>query len=158
MSETPTKEFASRTETGLDAAAIRAVSGASLLLAVLQSLCTGIVAINGLRTAIGLTALAGISGVLAAPAVFWHQDAIRIPMLWLATIGSVVNLGVIAWIRHLRGKSSAQWRRREPSARQKRSERIQIVLAIITLALVGLETWLHGMRTGHSIFHFLTRV
>lgn len=154
MSEPRTIEGASETDTGLESKAIRTVGGASLLLAVLQSLCTAIVAINGIRVAIGLTALAAIGGVFAAPAAFWHQDAIRIPMLWLATIGSIVNLGVIAWIRHLRGKSSAQWRRREPSARQKRSERLQIVLALVTLILVGLETWLHGMRTGHPILHF----
>jgi len=131
--------------------AIRAVGGASLLMAVLQSLCTAIVAVNGVRVAIGLTALAAVGGVFAAPAAFWHQDAIRIPMLWLATIGSVVNLGVIAWIRHLRGRPEAKWRRREPSAKQKRSERMQIALAVLTLVLVGLEVWLHAMRTGHPM-------
>jgi hypothetical protein len=146
MSETRTIEDASEKDARLEGKAIQAVGGASLLLAVLQSLCTAIVAINGVRVGIGLTALAAIGGVFAAPATFWHQDAIRIPMLWLATIGSLV-------IRHLRGKSSAQWRRREPSAKQKRSERLQIALAIVTLTLVALETWLHGMRTGHPILH-----
>lgn len=132
--------------------AIRAVGGASLLLAVLQSLCTAIVAVNGVRVAIGLTALAAVSGVMAAPVAFWHQDAIRIPMLWLATLGAVVNLGVIIWIRRLRARPEAQWRKREPGPRQIRSERFQIALSLVTLILVAVETALHAMRTGHSIF------
>ena len=128
---------------------IRAVGGASFLLALLQSLCTAVFAISGIRLAIGLTALAAVSGIYA-PARGFHQDAIRIPMLILATIGAVVNLAVIFWIRHLRNQPSAQWRRTEPTTKQKRSERLQIALAILTLILVGLETWTHPMihRTG----------
>ena len=62
-----------------------------------------------------------------------------------ATIGSVVNLVVIAWMRHLRNRPSAQWRKRERSAKEKRSERLQIILAIVTLILVGLEMGTHPM-------------
>jgi hypothetical protein len=128
---------------------MRAISGASFLLALLQSLCTAVFVISGVRLAIGLTALAAVSGIYA-PARGFHQDAIRIPMLILATVGAVVNLAVIAWIRHLRANPAAQWRRTEPTAKQRRSERLQIVLAIVTLILVGLETWTHPMihRTG----------
>ncbi len=114
------------------------------MLAFLQSLCTAVFAISGVRVAIGLSALAAVSGVYA-PAKGWHQDAIRIPMLIAATIGAFVNLAVIAWIRHLRNRPEAQWRRRERSAKEKRSERLQIVLAIVTLVLVGLETWTHSL-------------
>lgn len=128
---------------------IRALGGASFLLALLQSLCTAVFAISGVRLAIGLTALAAVSGIYA-PARGFHQDAIRIPMLILATIGAVVNLAVIAWIRHLRANPSAQWRRTEPTTKQRRSERLQVALAILTLIMVGLETWTHPMihRTG----------
>ncbi len=66
-------------------------------------------------------------------------------MLIVATVGAVLNLAVLAWIRHLRNRPSAQWRRRELSAKQKRSERLQMILAIVTLILVGLETWTHPM-------------
>ncbi len=31
------------------------------------------------------------------------------------------------------------------AAKEKRSERLQVVLAIVTLILVGLETWTHPM-------------
>ena len=123
---------------------MRAVVWGSVLLALLQSLCTAALTISGLRVAIGLSALAAASGIYA-PAKGWHQDAIRIPMLIVATIGAVVNLALIAWMRHLRNRPAAQWRRRERSAKEKRSERLQIVLALVTLILVGLETWTHPM-------------
>ncbi len=128
---------------------VRALAGTSFLLALLQSLCTAVFAISGIRVAIGLTALAAVSGIYA-PARGWHQDAIRIPMLIFATAGAVVNLAVLAWIWRLRAQGSAQWRRRELSRKQKRSERLQVVLAVLTLVLVGLETWTHPMihRTG----------
>jgi hypothetical protein len=128
---------------------MRALGGASLVAALLQSLCTAVFAISGIRVAIGLTALAAVSGIYA-PAHGWHQDAIRIPMLIFAAAGAVVNLAVLAWIWRLRAQPSAQWRRRELSTKQKRSERLQVALAIVTLILVGLETWTHTKihRTG----------
>lgn len=128
---------------------IRFVGGASFLFALLQSLCTAVLTISGIRVAIGLSALAVASGVYA-PARGFHQDSIRIPMLIIAAVGALVNLVVIAWIRHLRNRPSARWRRREPTAKEKRSERLQVVLAVITFILVGLETWTHPMvhRTG----------
>jgi type VI protein secretion system component VasK len=118
-------------------------------MAVLQSLCTAVLTISGIRVAIGLTALAAASGIYA-PARGFHQDAIRIPMLALAATGAIVNLLVLAWIWRLRGRSSAQWRRRENGPKERRSERLLVVLSILTLILVGLETWTHPMvhRTG----------
>jgi hypothetical protein len=128
---------------------LRALGGVSLAMALLQSLCTAVFAIGGIRLAIGLGALAAASGVYA-PARGWHQDAIRIPMLIFAAAGAIVNLAVLGWIWRLRARPSAQWRRRELSPREKRSERLQVALAILTLILVGLETWTHPMihRTG----------
>jgi len=141
----------STTETGTRLKRLRALGSASLLMALLQSLCTAVLTISGIRVAIGLTALAAAGGIYA-PARGFHQDAIRIPMLILAALGAIINLAVLAWIWYLRSRPSAQWRRRELSPNQKRSERLQVVLAIVTLILVGLETWTHGMvhRTGLS--------
>jgi hypothetical protein len=128
---------------------LRTLGGVSLLMAILQSLCTAVFAISGIRVAIGLAALAAVSGIYA-PARGWHQDAIRIPMLIFAAVGAVVNLAVLAWIWRLRAQPSAQWRRRELTKKQKRSERLQVALAVLTLILVGLEAWTHPMihRTG----------
>ncbi len=128
---------------------MRALTGASLVVALLQSLCTAVLTISGIRVAIGLSALAAASGIYA-PARGFHQDAIRIPMLALAAAGAIVNLLVLAWIWRLRARPSAQWRRRETSIKERRSERLQVALSIVTLILVGLETWTHPMvhRTG----------
>src|SRR5580704_8825659 len=123
---------------------LRGLSGASLVVALLQSICTAVLTISGIRVAIGLSALAAAGGVYA-PARGFHQDAIRIPMLTLAAVGALINLAVLVWIWHLRSRPSAQWRRRELSPRQKRSERLQVILSVVTLILVGLEVWTHPM-------------
>jgi hypothetical protein len=119
------------------------------MIAMLQSLCTAVLTVSGVRVAIGLSALVAAGGIYA-PARGFHQDAIRIPMLTLAAAGAVINLAVLGWIWRLRARPSAQWRRRELSRKQKHSERLQVVLAIVTLILVGLEIWTHPMvhRTG----------
>jgi hypothetical protein len=123
---------------------MRALGGASLLIALLQSLCTAVLTISAVRVAIGLGALAAAGGIYA-PARGFHQDVIRIPMLVLASVGAIVNLLVLGWIRYLRARPSAQWRKREIGAKERRSERLQVALAILTLLLVGLETWTHPM-------------
>jgi hypothetical protein len=126
-----------------------ALGGTSLIIAMAQSLCTAVLTISGIRVAIGLSALAAASGIYA-PAKGFHQDSIRIPMLILATVGAVVNLAVVFWIWHLRSRPSGQWRRRELSPKERRSEKLQVAMAILTLVLVGLETWTHEKvhRTG----------
>jgi hypothetical protein len=116
--------------------------GGSLLLATLQSICTAVLTINSVRLAIGLTAF-GLAGSAYAPIRHFHRDAIRIPMLTLAAAGAIVDLAVLAWIWHLRRRPSAQWRRSELSAKTKRSERLQVALAVLTLVLVGAETGTH---------------
>lgn len=128
-----------------------ALGGASLVVAIAQSLCTAVLTISGIRVAIGLSALAAASGVYA-PARGFHQDAIRVPMLILATVGAILNLAVLTWIRHLRTRPAAQWRRRERTSTEIRSERLQVAMAILTLVLVGLETWTHPMvhQTGSA--------
>jgi len=130
---------------------IKTLAGASLLIAVLQSLCTAVLTISGIRVVIGLTALAAAGGIYA-PARGFHQDAIRIPMLIAAAAGALINLAVLAWIGYLRSRPSAQWRSQPLTAKQKRSQRIQVALAVVTLILVGLETWTHSKvhRTSSS--------
>jgi zinc transporter ZupT len=119
------------------------VAGASVVLVVLQSLCTAVVTVNGIRVLIGLGALAASS--ISAPLLEFHRDAIRIPMLILAVAGSLVNLAVLAWIWHLRSRPAAKWRQREIDPGQRNSERLQVAMALLTLALVGVELWAHGV-------------
>jgi hypothetical protein len=128
---------------------IRLAGLTGFLFALLQSLCTAVFVVSGFRLVIGLTALAATSGIYA-PARGFHQDAIRIPMLIVGTLGAVINLAVLFRLRQLRNRASASWRRRTLSKRERRSETLQLVLAILTLVLVGAETWTHTLmhRTG----------
>lgn len=121
---------------------LRIVSGASLALAILQSICTAVLTINGIRLAIGLTAFVMASSVVG-PLRWFHQDAIRIPMLWIATVGAIADLAVLWWTRRLRMQPAAQWRRRELSGKEKRSRGFQLALAVVTLTLVSTEAWTH---------------
>ena len=124
-----------------DTRRIGAMSLASVVLALLQSLCTALLTINGIRVGIGVAALAASS--VWAPLLSFHRDSIRIPMLVIAVVGALVNLAVLFWIWHLRARPEAQWRRREITKKERRSERLQVAMSVVTLALVGLEVWSH---------------
>ncbi len=54
-----------------------------VLFAFLQSICAAVLAISGFRVLIGLGSLAAASGVMTS-LEFFHQDAIRVPMMVLA--------------------------------------------------------------------------
>jgi len=116
----------------------------SILFAIVQSACTAVIAISGLRVAIGLSALAAAAGI-HAPARGFHQDAIRIPMMLLALFGAVINLYIIAKVRQLRSKPAAQWRAQPLTKKKLNSERFQIALAIVTLLLLAVEWITHPM-------------
>lgn len=118
------------------------VAVTSLAFILLQSACTVVMAVSGVRLLIGLTALAAAAGV-HHPSRGFHADAIRVPMLILALAGALINLYVIWRIRTLRARPSSQWRMRPVTSQQKRSETIQIVLAILTLVLVASEEITH---------------
>src|SRR6187402_1850285 len=70
------------------------VTWSSFVFAVLQSACAAVLALSGVRVAIGFSALAAAAGV-NTPARGFHQDAIRIPMLLLSVAGAVINLYVL---------------------------------------------------------------
>jgi hypothetical protein len=121
------------------------VSMTSFIFIVLQSACTAVIAISGVRVAIGLSALAEATIGIHAPASGFHRDVIRIPMMIAATAGSLINLYVIWRIRTLRARPSSQWRLQPITPKQRRSEILQIVLAIVTLVLVAAEWITHPM-------------
>ena len=118
----------------------------SIFFILLQSACTAVMAISGIRVIIGLSALAAAAGVHRAASGF-HADVIRIPMMIVAVLGSVINLYVIWRIRTLRARPSSQWRVCPVTPKQKRAESFQIALAVITLILIAAE-WIT-----HSIIH-----
>lgn len=122
----------------------RWLNRSAFVIAVLQSACTAVMVISGVRVAIGLTALAAAAG-LHTPAHGFHADIIRVPMMAIALIGSVLNLYVIWKVRHLRNRQSGQWRQKPLSAKKRRSERFQIVLSLVTLVLLAAEWITHPL-------------
>jgi len=122
----------------------RWVSWSSFTFALVQSACTAVFAISGVRVLIGLGALAAAAGS-NAPVRGFHQDAIRIPMMALALVGALVNLYVLWRQWSLRRRPAAQWRLQPLTKKEKRSRRFQFVLAIVTLVLLALEWSIHSM-------------
>ena len=124
-----------------------AISFTSIFFALLQSACTGFMAISGLRLLIGIGSLGAATTSLRFLDVL-HGAAIRIPMETVAVVGSLVNLYAVWRVRSLRARPSSQWRMIPPTAKQKRSESIQVWLAVVTLLLVCMEwvfhLYLHG--------------
>lgn len=125
-----------------------ALAWSSFGFAVLQSICTFFAAANGLRLAIGVGSLVLSAGVGTMVRHF-HADALRIPMVVFALLGSIINLAVLAQVRRLRHRGSAQWRQRPLSAQKRRMERTQFVLAIASLVLLAIEETLHYQIHGH---------
>ncbi len=114
----------------------------SLFFILLQSACTALMAISGLRLLIGIGSLAAATtGVEVLASI--HGEAIRIPMEIVAIGGSVINLFAIWQVRSLRARSSSQWRMEPVSAKTLRAERVQIALAMLTLGLVAVEWGIH---------------
>jgi hypothetical protein len=123
----------------------------SLFFILLQSACSAVIAVSGLRLIIGVGSLASASVGLKLLDAF-HADSIRLPMMILAIGGSVVNLYVIWRIRSLRARSSSQWRIAAVTPSKKHAEAIQITIAVMTLILVAAE-WIMHVRLFGSFFH-----
>jgi hypothetical protein len=137
------------TASGAEAATGRSwiIGLTSFLFILLQSACTAVTAISGLRLLIGISSLAfAVSGanILAS----MHGTAIRVPMELLAVAGSTANLYVIWRIRSLRTRPSSQWRVEAVAPAKQRAESLQIALAILTLLLVAAEWTIHIILHG----------
>jgi hypothetical protein len=120
-----------------------AFSLTSLFFIVLQSACSLVMALSGVRVLIGLGALAAVTAGAQAPPTGLHSDEIRIPMMILAVAGSLINLYVIWKIRSLRKRQSSRWRQQPISRKRIWGENTQIALAILTLLLVAAEFFAH---------------
>lgn len=122
------------------------ISWSSFLFALLQSICTAVLAISGVRLLIGVGSLVA---AFAPPVLVqhFHQDAIRIPMMLLALAGALANLYTFWRVRSLRRRPASQWRMQPVAPKQKRSEWLQFALGIATLILLGVE------ETAHIFLH-----
>jgi cytochrome b subunit of formate dehydrogenase len=119
----------------------------SFLFAVIQSVCTALVALSGLRLLIGAAAFASAFGVLGV-ADKLHIDAIRIPMMVLAFAGALLNLMALWQVRRLRARQASAWRQKTVDSRKLRSERWQFVLSVLTLLLLAVEFAFHRIIKG----------
>ena len=125
-----------------------AIAWSSFFFALLQSVCTFFAAANGLRFVVGLGSLVLSAGAGTMLDRF-HADALRVPMICLALIGSLFNLAAVAQIRRLRRHPASQWRQQPPTPRKLRMERLQVVLSFATFALIAVEEILHYHYCGH---------
>src|SRR5216684_4477497 len=124
----------------------RLINWSAFLFAVLQSVCSAFIALNGVRLLIGIGAFAAASGALKL-ADRMHIDAIRIPMMLLALAGSLLNLVVLWQVWRLRRRPASAWRQQPVSKQKKRSEQAQFILSVLTLLLLAAEF------VGHRMLH-----
>jgi hypothetical protein len=125
------------------------VSWSSLLFAFLQSVCTFLMAIAGLRLVIGVSSLV-LSAEVITVLDHLHASWLRIPMISFAFIGATLNLIAILQIRRLRARPASQWRQTPIAAHKLRMERWQLALSLITLILIALEEGFH-LRLFHHL-------
>ena len=91
---------------------------------------------------IGAAAFGSALGLIKYAEKF-HFGAIRIPMMVLALCGSLFNLLALWRVRRLRGRSAAAWRQKPLAGKKRDSERLQLVLSVLTLALLAFEYYYH---------------
>lgn len=148
VTRTPVRPLLSEIDATESAAHVQgAIAWSSLLFALLQSVCTFFAAANGLRFIIGLGSL--VSAGTGAMLDRFHTDALRVPMVGFALVGSIVNLAILAQVRRLRHRPASQWRQQPPTSGRLRMERTQVILSVATLALVAVEELLHYHYCGH---------
>lgn len=149
MSETLDAEGEKQAEAAEQAALrFQWIGWSSLLCAIVQSVCTVFVALSGLRLLIGAAAFASAIGAMQVVDKI-HADAIRVPMVMFALIGAVFNLVALWQVRRLRGRGASAWRQKTVSRSKFASERVQLVLSLLTLILLAVESYYHIQHTGH---------
>jgi hypothetical protein len=125
------------------------IAWSSFFFVLLQSVCTFFTALEGLRVVIGVGALASVVEV----GKMWdrfHTDWIRVPMVGFALVGALLNLTILMRIRRLRNRPAARWRQLPVTPQKIRMEQVQLVLSLITLALIVIEEITH-LHTFHRL-------
>ena len=85
----------------------------------------------------------GAATGLVLEASWLHSEPVRLPLLALATIGSVFNLFVLRNARRIRRKPEAQWRIKPLRFRDKLRNGIVFSASVLTLFMVIAELVLH---------------
>src|SRR5712691_12265654 len=132
----------------------RLINWSAFLFAILQSVCSAFIALNGVRLLIGVGAFAAASGALKL-ADRMHIAAIRIPLMLLALVGSVLNLVVLWQVWRLRRRPASSWRQSPVPKQKLASEWLQLILSVLTLLLLAAEFVAHRILfAGRSCFVF----
>lgn len=114
--------------------------GVPLLFAVLESVCVFLIGLSKMGI------LVGVSSLLAAEkASSFHSEKFRIPILLIAVLGAVINLYSVWNFHRLRNASSAAWRRRPLTRRQKIKDSVLVALSALALVLVCAEIFVHPL-------------
>lgn len=121
---------------------LRLFNLSAIFFAILQSACSAFIALSGVRILIGVGAFAFAAGALRFADKI-HLDAIRIPMMFLAVLGSLLNLLALRRVWSLRTRAASAWRRRPIPKQKQRAERLQLGISLLTLLLVAAETAAH---------------
>ena len=87
--------------------------------------------------------ISGASLVIPLKASVLHSEPVRLPLLALATAGSVLNLLLLWNARRLRRRPEAQWRIRPLRFQDKLRSLIVFSAALLTLFMVISELLLH---------------
>ena len=122
----------------------------SFLFAFVQSVCTAFVALSGIRLLIGAASFAAAAGLLKFVDDKLHITAIRVPMIVLGLGGALFNLVAVWQVRRLRKRSASAWRQKAIPTQKLRSERLQLVLSVVTLILLALEEYYH-LKLTHGL-------
>ncbi|HTZ46402.1 MAG TPA: hypothetical protein VMH20_02350 [Verrucomicrobiae bacterium] len=115
--------------------------------AFLQSVCSTFIALHGIRLLVGIGAV-----VLASSA--WHlaerlhADAIRVPMMLIALVGSLLNLLALWQVHRLRHRPASAWRQQPLTTSKRRSQTLQLALSVLTLVLLFAEEIAHFKLKG----------
>lgn len=126
------------------ASRFRWLNWSGFFLAFIQSVCSTFLALHGVRFLVGIGAV-----VLASSA--WHLaerlhvNALRVPMMLIALVASLVNLAALWQVRRLRARPASAWRQQTITPGKKRSEALQFILSVATLALLAAE-WIAHFR------------
>lgn len=124
------------------------INWSAFFFAVLQSVCSAFIALNGVRLLIGVGAFALASSTLKL-ADRMHIAAIRIPMMILALAGSLLNLVILWQVWRLRRRPASGWRQKPVPGKKIASEWFQFALSVLTLFLLAAEFFAHRALFGN---------
>ena len=85
----------------------------------------------------------GAATGLVLRASWIHSEPVRLPLLALATLGSVFNLFVLRNARRLRRRPEAQWRLKPQRLGEKLRNAVVLSVSVLTLLMVLSELLLH---------------